>query len=107
MRAKPDDFAGLRDVGPSIDAIRADSLWDGDKPVTAYRRFAEQCQVMWVITDKDRDHGYVAYPGAIGYWVFSPSHFTSTPLYQQLSAAGLHVVRQVPFNNTQVVEMRR
>ena len=107
LRAKPADFAGLRDVGPSIDAVRADSLWDGDKPVTAYRRFAEQCQVMWVITDKDRDHGYVAYPGAIGYWVFSPSHFTSTPLYQQLSAAGLHVVRQVPFNNSQVVEMRR
>ena len=107
LRAKPDDFVGLRDVGPSVDAIHGDVLWDGDKPVAVYRRFAEQCQVMWVITDKDRDHGYVAYPGAIGYWVFSPSHFTSTPLYQQLSAAGLHVVRQVPFNNTQVVEMRR
>ncbi|WP_197502337.1 glycosyltransferase family 39 protein [Gordonia sp. 852002-10350_SCH5691597] len=107
LRAKPADFAGLRDVGPSIDAVRADSLWDGDKPVTAYRRFAEQCQVMWVITDKDRDHGYVVYPGATAYWLFSPNHFTSTLLYQQLSAAGLHVVRQVPFNNSQVVEMRR
>lgn len=107
LRAKPDDFVGLRDVGPSVDAIRADSLWDGDKPVTAYRRFAESCTVMWVITDKDRDRGYVTYPGATAYWVFSPNHFTSTPLYQQLSASGLHVVRQTPFNNSQVVEMRR
>ncbi|GAC50565.1 glycosyltransferase family 39 protein [Gordonia aichiensis] len=107
LRAKPDDFVGLRDVGPSVDAIRADSLWDGDKPVTAYRHFAEKCSVMWVIADKDRDRGYVTYPGATAYWVFSPSHFTSTPLYQQLSASGLRLVRQVPFNNSQVVEMRR
>lgn len=107
LRAKPDDFAGLRDIGPSRDPVRAGVLWDGDKPVTAYRDFAASCAVVWVLTDRDRDRGFDAYPGGMERWHFAPYRFTSTPLYAALRESGLHIVSTMPFNNSQVVEMRR
>ncbi|GAA1482370.1 glycosyltransferase family 39 protein [Gordonia sinesedis] len=106
-RAKPADFAGLRDVGARVSADRAGALWDVDKPVTAYRSFAQTCAVMWVLTDRDRARAARLFPGGTLYWHFEPFRFADSALYRELAAAGLRIDRQIPFNNSQVVEMRR
>ena len=105
--AKPADFVGLRDVGPRRPAASSDMLWDTDRPVTAYTEFARTCGVIWVVTDAERDRRSDLLPGGTTYWRFEPYHFTSTPLYRELSGAGLHLAGRTQFNNSQVIEMRR
>ncbi|MGV9670672.1 glycosyltransferase family 39 protein [Gordonia sp. NPDC003504] len=106
MSARPADFVGLRDLGPAVDAARAGRLWDVDQPVTAYRAFAESCEVMWVITDGERDVPFVELPGGTLNWYFEPFHFTGTPLYRELSQAGLHITDRTEFCHSQVVRMQ-
>lgn len=106
-RAKPADFAGLRDVGAKVSADDADLLWDVDKPVTAYRSFARGCRVMWVLTDRDRSRPSRLFPGGMSVWRFDRFRFTDTALYRELAATGLRIDDRVSFNNSQVVRMVR
>lgn len=105
--AKPDDFRGLRDIGARVDAVRSGQLWDVGRPIDDYRGFADSCDVMWVITDGERNHGFTTYPGGTLTWHFRPFHFTETALYRALSAGGLHIKKRTPFNHSQVVQMVR
>lgn len=107
LQTKPGDFAGLRDIGPKIDAAQSGRLWDVPKPVSAYRGFAQGCAVMWVVTDGERSRASVLYPGGMSDWFFQPFHFTNSVLYREISAAGLHITGRTQFNHSQVVRMQR
>ncbi|MGC4933207.1 glycosyltransferase family 39 protein [Gordonia sp. DT30] len=107
LRAKPADFAGLRDIGARVAAAPSGRMWDLERPVPAYRYFARSCQVMWVVADGERSRRAVEFPGGMSDWYFEPYHFTNTPLYRQLSAAGLHITDRTEFNHSQVVRMQR
>lgn len=107
LRAKPEDFVGLRDIGPAADATRIGELWDRDRPMRDYQAFAQACEVMWVITDGDRATAAAERPGGATTWYFEAFDFGRSPLDRELTAAGLHVTSQVRFNHSQVVRMQR
>lgn len=107
VQAAPADFVGLRDVGAQSVAAQSGRLWDVEKPISAYGPFARGCQVMWVITDGERDRRSTLFPGGQLTWYFTPFHFTDTELYRVLAATGLHITARTEFNHSQVVRMQR
>ncbi|CAM3852645.1 glycosyltransferase family 39 protein [Smaragdicoccus niigatensis] len=107
MRAKPVQFRGLRDIGPSVDAVAGDKLWDDPRPVGDYTEWASDCSVVWAVTDRERTVRSSVRPCGCIPWFFDPFHFENSPLYRALQASGLSVDSRTQFNDSQVVRMAR
>lgn len=107
MHAKPVQFRGLRDLGPSVDAVAADKLWDDPRPVGDYAGWAAGCSVVWAVTDRERTVKSSVRPCGCIPWFFDPFHFENSPLYGALRASGLTVDSRTQFNDSQVVRMVR
>ena len=106
-QARPDAFDDLTDVGFGESAVDRVSLWDSDATAdqVARRALTRDCDIVWVVTDGERDTASEYLHPANVWWHFAPFHFVDSDLYKALANAGYVIDDRVPANHSQLVRM--
>lgn len=106
--ARPDLAVHLRDVGLGRSAADRDDLWSSDVPPHELaQRAVAQCDVLWVIADRDRDTEWRLRNPTNEWWTFAPYRFTETDTYRELAAVGFTVADREPVHRLQLIRLER
>ncbi|MFD1812027.1 glycosyltransferase family 39 protein [Rhodococcus gannanensis] len=106
-QARPDAFADLVDIGFGESAVDLVSLWDSDATPDQVAARARDCDVVWVVTDGERDDASEYLHPANVRWQFAPFHFVDSDLYRALAADGFVVSDRMPANHSQLVRLQQ
>ncbi|MCA1007355.1 glycosyltransferase family 39 protein [Rhodococcus hoagii] len=106
-QARPDAFAGLVDIGFGESGADRAELWDVDAPADVVADRAQECAVVWVVTDGERSTGSRYLHPANVWWEFAPFRFEDTELYRALAGDGFGIDERVPANHAQLVRLVR
>lgn len=105
--ADPSAFAGARDIALGPRADEQAWLWDGDRPEAETAAELPGCDVLWYVTDRDRDRPETVRHSSNEVWVLGPYSFDTDPWAAEFAHAGLRVEDRWAFNRSQVVLLER
>ena len=107
MEAHADDFADLRDVSLGRSALPPGWLWDETLPPDRIADRLATCEVLWFVTDAERDRQRTIRHTSNEVWVLPPYHFVDSTDYAKLRAQGFEIDESWPLHVSQVVRLRR
>lgn len=105
--ARPDTFAGTRDLGLGRTAAAEGWLWDENLPFQAVAGQLPTCEVVWFFADAERTIEQRVYHTSNQWWTLPPHRFESTPEYAGLVHAGFRIDERRQFNVSQVIRFVR
>jgi len=107
ITARPETFAGTRDLGLGRTAAAEGWLWDENLPFQAVAGQLSTCEVVWFFADAERTTEQRIYHTSNQWWTLPPHRFESTPEYAGLLQAGFRIDERRQFNVSQVIRFVR
>ena len=106
LEAYPDAFAGLRDVSLGQSAIPVGWLWDETLPPDRIADRLATCDVLWFVTDADRDDPRTIRHTSGELWQLPAYHFLASPDHAAVRSQGFTVTDTYPLHVSQVWRLR-
>ncbi|MEE2031163.1 glycosyltransferase family 39 protein [Rhodococcus chondri] len=105
--ARPETFAGTRDLGLGRTAAVEGWLWDENLPFQAVAGRLPTCEVVWFFADAERMTEQRIYHTSNQWWTLPPHRFEWTPEYAGLVNAGFRMDERQQFNVSQAIRFVR